>query len=48
VCEWDYTGQGIEYQLIAGPVFIVVYTLCGIFIGVLSLYACGHTILHFM
>ncbi|KAF6023363.1 hypothetical protein EB796_018320 [Bugula neritina] len=36
VCEWDYTGQGIEYQLIAGPVFIVVYTLCGIFIGYLT------------
>lgn len=33
VCKWDYNGQGIEYQLIAGPVFIVIYTFSGIFIG---------------
>lgn len=33
VCTWDYTGQGIEYQIVAGPVFILVYTFFGIFIG---------------
>ena len=33
VCVWDYTGQGELYQLIAGPVFIVIYTFCGVFIG---------------
>ena len=33
VCKWDYNGQGIEYQLIAGPVFIVIYTFAGIFIS---------------
>ena len=33
VCRWDYNGQGIEYQLIAGPIFIVIYTFAGIFIS---------------
>lgn len=33
VCTWDYVGQGIEYQLLAGPVFIVIYTFAGIFIS---------------
>lgn len=33
VCKWDYNGQGIEYQLVAGPIFIVIYTFAGIFIG---------------
>ena len=33
VCEWDYTGQGFAYQILAGPVFIVVFTFAGIPIG---------------
>lgn len=33
VCKWDYNGQGLEYQLVAGPVFIVIYTFSGIFIS---------------
>ncbi|KAL4218886.1 hypothetical protein ACF0H5_021474 [Mactra antiquata] len=33
VCEWNYNGQGFEYQIVAGPVFIVIYTFAGIFIG---------------
>lgn len=33
VCTWDYNGQGLEYQLVAGPVFIVIYTFAGIFIS---------------
>ncbi|XP_078406376.1 MFS-type efflux pump MSMEG_3705-like isoform X1 [Cetorhinus maximus] len=32
-CQWDYDGSGWEYQVIAGPVFILVYTFTGIFIG---------------
>ncbi|XP_067928432.1 MFS-type efflux pump MSMEG_3705-like [Watersipora subatra] len=36
VCMWDYTGQGLAYQIIAGPVFIVIYTICGVFIGYLT------------
>ncbi|CAH1785992.1 unnamed protein product [Owenia fusiformis] len=34
VCEWNYNGQGIEYQVIAGPIFIVIYTFMGIFLGI--------------
>lgn len=33
VCEWNYNGQGFEYQVLAGPIFIVVYTFAGIFLG---------------
>ncbi|XP_071948158.1 protein spinster homolog 1-like [Antedon mediterranea] len=32
-CKWDYTGNGLQYQLLAGPVFIVFYTFSGIFLG---------------
>ncbi len=32
-CYWDYSGQGIEYQVLAGPVFIVVMTSAGVLIG---------------
>jgi MFS family permease len=32
-CLWDYNGQGYQYQIVAGPVFILVYTFAGIFIG---------------
>ncbi|ESO86450.1 hypothetical protein LOTGIDRAFT_220749 [Lottia gigantea] len=35
-CKWDYTGAGFEYQLVAGPIFIVIYTFMGIFIGFLA------------
>ncbi|XP_076436399.1 MFS-type efflux pump MSMEG_3705-like [Babylonia areolata] len=33
VCVWDYNGQGLQYQILAGPVFILVYTFSGIFIS---------------
>ena len=33
MCEWNYNGQGFEYQVLAGPIFIVVYTLMGIGLG---------------
>lgn len=33
VCKWDYNGQGLEYQIVAGPVFILIYTFAGIFIS---------------
>lgn len=35
-CEWNYNGQGFQYQLLAGPIFIVIYTLVGIPLGFLS------------
>ena len=32
-CEWNYNGQGFAYQIVAGPVFVVVHTFAGIFIS---------------
>ncbi|RUS76157.1 hypothetical protein EGW08_016069 [Elysia chlorotica] len=28
LCKWDYSGQGWGYQILAGPVFILIYTNC--------------------
>ncbi|XP_050428083.1 protein spinster homolog 1 [Adelges cooleyi] len=33
-CEWNYNGLGFEYQLLAGPAFIAVYSICGIGFGI--------------
>ena len=35
-CELLETGQGMEYQIIAGPTFVVVFTLSGILMGYLA------------
>lgn len=35
-CEWDYNGLGLEYQLLAGPVFILVFTIVGVVFGILG------------
>ncbi|XP_034233976.1 putative metabolite transport protein HI_1104 [Thrips palmi] len=33
-CEWDRNGLGYDYQLMAGPTFIAVYTIVGVFFGI--------------
>ncbi|XP_063233466.1 MFS-type efflux pump MSMEG_3705 [Bacillus rossius redtenbacheri] len=35
-CEWTYNGLGIDYQILAGPSFIAVYTVMGVVLGVLA------------
>ncbi len=35
-CEFLYNGQGIEYQVLAGPVYVVVATVSGVIFGALS------------
>lgn len=35
-CEWDYNGLGIDYQVLAGPSFIAVFTVVGIFFGIVA------------
>lgn len=35
-CEYLYSGQGIEYQILAGPVFVVVGTVSALVFGALS------------
>ena len=32
-CEWNYNGLGWDYQLLAGPSFIAVFTIAGVFMG---------------
>ncbi|XP_046385579.1 putative metabolite transport protein HI_1104 [Ischnura elegans] len=33
-CEWDYNGLGLDYQVLAGPSFIAVYTVVGVILGI--------------
>ena len=33
VCEWTYLGVGLEYQILAGPAFTIIFTLCAIPLG---------------
>lgn len=35
-CSWDYNGFGLEYQILAGPSFIAVFTICCVIIGITS------------
>lgn len=36
VCYYDRTGGGFQYQILAGPIFIVIYTFAGIGLGYLA------------
>ncbi|KAI8442460.1 hypothetical protein MSG28_005962 [Choristoneura fumiferana] len=33
-CEWGYNGLGIDYQVLAGPAFMAVFTVVGVILGV--------------
>jgi len=35
-CRWEYTGHGMEYQVLVGPAYIIVFTISGIFMGLLA------------
>ncbi|XP_045589099.1 hexuronate transporter isoform X2 [Procambarus clarkii] len=35
-CVWDYSGLGLQYQVLAGPAFVAVFTTAGVIIGVIS------------
>lgn len=35
-CYWDYNGSGIEYQVLAGPAFIAVFTFANLLTGLTS------------
>ncbi|CAH1787144.1 unnamed protein product, partial [Owenia fusiformis] len=36
LCSWYYLGTGIEYQLLAGPLFIILFSLSGVPLGVIA------------
>ncbi|XP_047343477.1 probable glucarate transporter isoform X1 [Vespa velutina] len=33
-CEWNYSGLGLDYQILAGPSFIAVFTIVGVILGI--------------
>ncbi|KAK8719864.1 hypothetical protein OTU49_013723, partial [Cherax quadricarinatus] len=35
-CVWDYSGLGLQYQVLAGPAFVAVFTTAGVIIGIIS------------
>lgn len=35
-CEWNYNGLGIDYQLLAGPSFIALFTIVGVIMGFMA------------
>lgn len=35
-CYWHYSGLGIEYQVLAGPAFILVFIFSAVFLAILS------------
>lgn len=35
-CVWDYSGLGLQYQVLAGPAFVAVFTTCGVLIGAIA------------
>ncbi|XP_071521444.1 sphingosine-1-phosphate transporter SPNS2 [Panulirus ornatus] len=35
-CVWDYSGLGLEYQVLAGPAFVAVFTTAGVIFGTIS------------
>ena len=38
-CVWDYSPTGIQYQVLAGPAFMLFFTLVAIPLGVLAGYS---------
>ena len=35
-CVWCFSGQGWQYQVLAGPGFIVMFTISGVIMGYLA------------
>eukprot|EP00092_Neocalanus_flemingeri_P010484 GFUD01011295.1.p1 GENE.GFUD01011295.1~~GFUD01011295.1.p1 ORF type:complete len:473 (+),score=126.28 GFUD01011295.1:388-1806(+) len=35
-CYWEYSGLGIQYQVLAGPSFILVFIFSAVFLAILS------------
>ncbi|KAG8035046.1 hypothetical protein G9C98_001536 [Cotesia typhae] len=33
-CEWNYNGLGLDYQILAGPSFIAIFTVVGVALGI--------------
>merc|ERR1712012_1329018 len=35
-CYWSWSGQGYQYQVLAGPAFIAVFSVSGVLLSVMS------------
>lgn len=35
-CEWNFNGLGTEYQILAGPAFVLCFTVAGVMWGVVA------------
>merc|ERR1712142_811048 len=35
-CYWDYSGLGIEYQVLSGPAFVAIFSTSTVLLSVLS------------
>lgn len=35
-CEWNYNGLGIDYQVLAGPAYMAVFTVVGVILGIVA------------
>jgi len=35
-CAWEYTGQGVEFQVLVGPAFVVTFTFSALLMGFLA------------
>uniref|UniRef100_A0A0P4WHA3 Major facilitator superfamily (MFS) profile domain-containing protein n=1 Tax=Scylla olivacea TaxID=85551 RepID=A0A0P4WHA3_SCYOL len=35
-CIWNYSGLGLQYQVLAGPAFVAVFTTSGVLIGAIA------------
>lgn len=35
-CEWNYNGLGLDYQVLAGPAYMAVFTVAGIVLGIIA------------
>jgi len=35
-CHWDYSGLGIEYQILSGPAFVAIFSTSAVLLSVFS------------
>ncbi|CAH1272328.1 SPNS2 [Branchiostoma lanceolatum] len=35
-CLWDYNGSGVQYQILVGPAFTVVFSITGVILGFIA------------
>ena len=36
LCTWTYSGMGYEYQVLAGPAFIAMFSISGVLLSIMA------------